>query len=55
MNCMSPFGGDTPKDLFTAGAQMRWGHNLLLFLVSLKHYPDSDRAFNKMTVTMTLL
>ena len=36
MNYMSPFGGDTHKNLFTAGAHMRWGHNLLLFLVSLK-------------------
>ena len=28
-----------PKDLFMAGVQMRWGHNLLLFLVSLKSSP----------------
>ena len=42
-----------PQGLFTAGAQMRWGHNLLLFLVSLKSSPWQWQGFNKMTVTMT--
>jgi len=38
---------DTPKDLFTARAQMRWGHNLLLFLVSLKSSPWQWHGFQQ--------
>jgi len=44
---MSPFEGDTPKDLFMSGAQMRWGHNLLLFLVSLKSSPWQWQGFQQ--------
>jgi len=41
------FWGWYPKDLFTAGAQMKWGHNLLLFLVSLKSSPWQWQGFQQ--------
>jgi len=43
----SSFRGDTPKNLFTSGAQRRWGHNLLLFLVSLKSSPWQWQGFQQ--------
>ena len=41
------FWGWYPKDLFTAGAQIRWGHNLLLFLLSLKSSPWQLQGFQQ--------